>query len=363
MGFLRKKTTLSDPNTSTIDQSWPLENVENVGACPYCESTKRVLEYPNVQDWAFQCAPGKWNYWACQDCSALYLDPRPTQESIGRAYSTYYTHGLTKGSYALSASKSLIRNLCYFAWFGIKLSPRLPFPRFMFPLLSIFRRRIAPPSFILQALSRLPKGKVIDVGCGNGQFLDAAKQLGWNTLGIEIDPEAVKVVRASGHDVIQGTYEALGDFDNEIDCVICSHVLEHVHDPKSLLLAIARALKVGGTTLISLPNAGSIVLLTLQENWRGLEAPRHLAIPTFEGILNLTRALGFETEATFVSRFETLDESLAIAKLRGTDTQESRKKVAVLQEGVGQVSETNSDFINLILKKTATQSELPAEHG
>jgi 2-polyprenyl-3-methyl-5-hydroxy-6-metoxy-1,4-benzoquinol methylase len=231
----------------------------------------------------------------------------------------------------------------------------------MFPLLSIFRRRIASPSFILQTLNRISKGKVVDVGCGDGQFLDAAKQLGWSTLGIEMDPEAVKIVRASGHDVIQGTYEALADFDNEIDCVICSHVLEHVHDPKSLLLVISGALKVGGTALISLPNAGSIVLLTLQENWRGLEAPRHLAIPTFEGILNLTRALGFETEATFVSRLETLDESLAIAELRGTDMQELRKKLALMQDGSGRVTETNSDFINLILKKTVTQSQLPVE--
>ena len=233
----------------------------------------------------------------------------------------------------------------------------------MFPLLLIFRRRIAPPSFILQALNCLPKGKVIDVGCGDGQFLDAAKQLGWSTQGIEIDPEAVKVVKASGHDVIQSTYEALADFGNEIDCVICSHVLEHVHDPKSLLLAISGALKVGGTVLISLPNAGSIVLQTLRENWRGLEAPRHLAIPTFEAILNLTRTLGFETEATFVSRLETLDESLAIAQLRGTDMQELRKKVALLQNGSGSVTETNSDFINLVLKKTAKQSELPVKRG
>lgn len=233
----------------------------------------------------------------------------------------------------------------------------------MFPLLSVFRRRIASPSFILQVLNRLPKGKVIDVGCGDGQFLNSAKQLGWSTLGIEMDPEAVRVVRASGHDVIQGSYEALADFDNKIDCVVCSHVLEHVHDPKSLLLAISRALKVGGTALISLPNAGSVVLHTLRENWRGLEAPRHLAIPTFEGALNLTRTLGFETEATFVSKLETLDESLAIAQFRGADRHEVAKQVALLKDWSGRVMETNSDFINLVLKKTGTRYELPVVRG
>lgn len=227
----------------------------------------------------------------------------------------------------------------------------------MFPLLSVFRQRIAPPSFILRTLNQLPRGKVVDVGCGDGLFLDAAKQLGWDTLGIELDPEAVKVVRASGHEVIHGTYEACTVFDNQIDCIICSHVLEHVHDPKALLFAISHALKTGGIALISLPNAGSIVRRAAQENWRGLEAPRHLAIPRMEGLLEAARSFGFEKEASFVSRFETLDASLTIAQHRGADMPALRQKLALMQDDASRVTETDSDFINLVLKKVAVPND------
>lgn len=346
-------------NHSIIDESWPLDGLERVDACPYCSSTARKVAYRDVQDWSFYCAPGKWTYWDCNECGTLYLDPRPTKASIGRAYSIYYTHGASHRGQILSFGKTLVRNLCYFAWYGIALRPRIALPGFMYPLLSVFRPHIEPPSFILRKLNQLPRGKVIDVGCGEGLFLDAAKQLGWDTLGIELDPEAVKVARTSGHEVVQGTYEVCDVYDNQIDCIICSHVLEHVHAPKALLAVLSRALKVGGVALISLPNAGSIVRRTVQENWRGLEAPRHLAIPRLEGLLEAARAAGFEKEASFVSRFETLDASLVIAQQRGADMPALIRKVVIMQDGASKVTETDSDFINLILKKVVVPNSQP----
>lgn len=348
---------MASPNHSIIDESWPPDGLERVDACPYCGSTGRKVAYRNVQDWSFYCAPGQWTYWDCNECGTLYLDPRPTKASIGRAYSIYYTHGTSRLGKTLSIGKTLIRNLCYYAWYGIALRPRLTLPRFMFPLLSIFRQHIEPPSFILRKLNQLPRGKVVDVGCGDGLFLDSAKQLGWDTLGIELDSEAVKVARASGHKVIQGTYEACTAFENQIDCIICSHVLEHVHDPKALLLVLSHALKAGGIALISLPNAGSTVRRTVQENWRGLEAPRHLAIPRMEGLLEAARSAGFEKEASFVSKFETLDASLTIAEHRGIDMTALHRKVALMQDGARNVTETDSDFINLVLKKVAVPND------
>lgn len=338
---------------SILDESWPSKDLEEVAACPYCGSLERNIAHQDVQDWSFYCAPGRWTYWNCGNCGALYLNPRPTKQSIGRAYATYYTHGGSSVSRMLSIGKSLVRNLCYFAWYGIALQPRIALPRFLFPVLSVFRTRIAPPSFILRELHQLPKGRVVDVGCGDGMFLDMAKQLGWRTLGIELDPEAAKVVRASGHELVQGTYEALAAFDKEIDCIICSHVLEHVHDPKALFLAMSEALKMGGVVLLSMPNAGSIVRSAVNDNWRGLEAPRHLAIPRYAGLLAVARLFGFEKKYSTISRFETLDASLRIARQRGADTPAFRAGVARLQAEEDRVTETNSDFINVVLRKVS----------
>lgn len=251
----------------------------------------------------------------------------------------------------MSLGKGLIRNLCYLAWYGIELRPRLVLPRFMFPVLSVFRRRIAAPSFIVKELNRLPKGKLVDVGCGDGMFLDIAKQFGWGTLGIEMDPGAVRAARAAGHEVIEGTYEILAALGNQIDCVICSHVLEHVHEPKVLLRAISTALRSGGVALISLPNAGSVVRKAFSDSWRGLEAPRHLAIPRFDSLVAAATACGLEKESSFVSRYETLDASFDIARHRHIDLSELQRRLEEMPNNSGKLKESDSDFINVVFRK------------
>lgn len=346
---------MASPDRTKIDCDWPPQELEYIENCPYCGSKGRNIAYQGVQDWSFYCAPGKWTYWDCASCSALYLSPRPTKVSIGRAYDTYYTHGASDIAKMLAAGKTLIRNLCYFAWHGIDLRPRFSLPKLLFPLLDVFRNRMVAPSFILQELNNLPKGRLIDVGCGDGAYLDSAKQLGWQTLGIEFDPKSAKIVEKSGHKVIQGTYEALAAFQNEIDCIICSHVLEHVHDPKALLSLIASALKPGGVSIFSLPNAGSVVRGIFADSWRGLEAPRHLAIPGFQSLLEVTRAFGFELKLCTVSRLETLEASLAIVLERGVEIPALQEKVVKLRAAEGQVDKFNSDFINIILVKISSQ--------
>lgn len=340
------------PDRSKIDGDWPPADLEPVDKCPYCEEKERTIAYKDAQDWTFYCAPGKWTYWDCSHCGALYLSPRPTRGAIGRAYATYYTHGETGLSKASSLVKSLVRNLCYLAWYDIALQPRLPLPKPLFPLLSVLRGRIVSPPFIVRELHRLPVGRVVDVGCGGGGFLDAAKQFGWTTLGIEMDPQAAKSARAAGHEVIQGSFEVLDSYQNEFDCVICSHVLEHVHEPKALLAAIANALKPGGHALIALPNAGSAVRGAVGANWRGLEAPRHLAIPGFLGLIDIAKALGLEEISSSISKFDTLVASEMIAHQRGVDTPEFQSGCLALRFENITIAEINSDFINIAFRKS-----------
>lgn len=336
------------PVESPVAASWPEEDLESVIRCQFCNSTERSLAFGDVEDWTFGCAPGKWDYWKCTGCGALYLDPRPTETSIGRAYARYYTHEGAAGGALIERAKTLLRHTCYLAWHDLDLRPRLPLPRLMYPLLTPLRRRIAEPFFILQALNRLSRGRLMDVGCGNGGNLAAARQLGWTVQGLEIDPQAVASARAAGLDVRQGDYGRLEEFHGVFDCLICSHVIEHVHAPLALMHAIHDALKPGGVALISLPNADSIVLEVVGENWRGLEAPRHLAIPTAGTMRALVESMGFTVEAAPVSPWVTLEASLAIAQRRGLDLQAPASQ---LRRMAGTVDETRSDFINLVLRK------------
>jgi 2-polyprenyl-3-methyl-5-hydroxy-6-metoxy-1,4-benzoquinol methylase len=121
--------------------------------------------------------------------------------------------------------------------------------------------------------------------------------LGWRATGLEIDPAAVQAARAEGLEIREGTYRALAECPNAFDCVICSHVIEHVHDPHALLRLIAAALKDGGIALISCPNSQSHVRRRFGSSWRGLEAPRHLAIPALDYLTSALQRLGFSVNA------------------------------------------------------------------
>lgn len=339
-------------NVSIADAStvWPAQALERVDCCPYCDATERTLCFAAVQDWTFGCAPGRWDYWRCSGCAALYLNPRPSPESIARAYSSYYTHRSGVAESVVKWGKALLRHTCYLAWYDLALQPRLSLPRQLFPVLTPLRRRLGAPFFILQELNRLPRGLVLDVGCGNGDNLVAAHQLGWKVLGLEVDPEAVRTARAAGVNVDLGDYRRLAEHRQRFDCLICSHVIEHVHEPRTLLHLLAHALKPGATALISLPNAGSAVLAAVGENWRGLEAPRHLSIPSYRAFSELVRKEGFEVVQTVVTRAMTLAESLQIARRRGVPVPDIEAMQSAFASKID-IDEETSDFINVVLRR------------
>lgn len=281
----------SDP--AELDKAWPSQALESVGACPYCGDEGRAPAYQGVQDWSFGCAAGRWNYWDCACCRALYLDPRPTPATLGDAYGSYYTHAGEKKLSLRGALKQRLKNEYWSALFLSPITPRFGLRRWTTP----FIRRLEPwvtEPFGMRQMVKLLKGFLIDVGCGSGNTLSLARQQGWKTLGIEVDAAAVAVARARGLDVVQGGYQELAHYRAKADCLICSHVLEHVHHPLELLRLLLDSLAPGGVLLLSAPNAASYVRDHYGENWRGLEAPRHLAIPDAGWLKTWLRQQGCE---------------------------------------------------------------------
>lgn len=283
---------MSTIDTAPSDLPWPPADLEAVNTCPYCESSARTLAYCDVQDWTFKSAPGRWTYWDCAECRAIYLDPRPTEASVGRAYQKYYTHHHMGSGEVLGDLKQRLVNECWSTWLGIDIRPRLQLPRIMAPLLRALRAKIPAP-FELETLASLPRSQLLDIGCGSGTTLKLGTLLGWRTTGLELDLAAVLAARREGLDILHGSYKLLGDFPESFDCVICSHVIEHVHDPQCLLRLMAGTLKVGGVAIISCPNADSHVRHRFGASWRGLEAPRHLAIPSLDFLTRMLKDLGF----------------------------------------------------------------------
>ena len=280
---------MKKPDTSKIDPAWPESGLEHVGKCAYCGSAERTLAYKDVQDWSFYCAPGKWTYWDCTACKSLYLDPRPTQDTIGTAYAVYYTHNeeisaKKTNKYNISKFIQLVKNGYLNVTLGTNYSDNLTFPSWFYRIIGGLGLLPRSP---LHDISRRPPGKLLDIGCGGGKFLKFAKELGWEVVGIELDENAAIAARGIGLNVIHGSFSELNQLNQQFDVIVCSHVLEHVYDPTSLIeLALSRLIQ-NGELWIQWPNPRADGRELFGAHWRGLEAPRHIGIPSLGALQHM----------------------------------------------------------------------------
>ena len=167
---------------------------------------------------------------ACTTCGLGHTAPHPAD--LGRYYGTHYygsRHGVT--------SKFCARQ-------------RLRF---------------------LERTTTATQKRLLDVGCGDGSFLLAAKEVGWKVMGTEMNPGPA---RAFGLDVRPD----LDDIDHaeRFDCVTMWHSLEHMKDIKLTLLLIEERLAPQGHLIIAIPNNGSLQARLFGPRWLHLDVPRHL---------------------------------------------------------------------------------------
>lgn len=333
-------------NNSIINQTWPSESLEHINQCPFCGSKKAKLAYQQVKDWSFNTAPGDWDYYDCEGCGALYLNPRPTQQSIGNAYGDYYTHQSQTNPTQVNKLKNEFISIRY----KIDLNPRMNFSGLLKKSLSFLSGLVTIP-FDWHIIATLPKGKLLDVGCGGGDTLFFAKQVGWQVSGLELDLKAVEFARSRGLDVELGGFEKLQTLPGSYDCIVCAHVLEHVYDPDLLLRLMTEKLKSGGMLVLSLPNAQSDVRYQYGKFWRGLEAPRHIAIPSLTFIKDKLIDLGYTDVVQYDVFGLTEPESKKIKK--------NREHISFLDVLIYRIkkhlklntSDRNSDFIQLVARK------------
>lgn len=156
-------------------------------------------------------------------------------------------------------------------------------------------------------------GKVLDVGCATGIFLDGMRRWGWETLGVEPNPVASAYARERlGLEVITAELETAGLSEAAFDVVTLWDVLEHVPNPRQTLAEVARVLRPGGLLVLSLPNVESVEARLFGRYWAGWDQPRHLALFPRPVLIRLLDEIGFTgTEITaFTGHHGTLVLSL-----------------------------------------------------
>lgn len=248
-------------------------------SCALCGSPGEVM-YLDQRDRLFG-AGGLWNLKQCsrQDCGLIWLDPMPLSEDIGRAYAAYYTHAPRDASSRTGPLKQIYRMMKrgYLAnKYDYSLHGASSLVRALGVLLYLFPIRRGGADDSVRFLPAVPNGRLLDVGCGSGEWLQTMRGLGWQGEGVDFDEAAVKVGRQRGLAVRCGTVQQQNYPSESFDAIILNHVIEHVPEPVGTVSECRRILKRGGKLVLCTPNSSSLGHLVFKENWRGLEPPRHL---------------------------------------------------------------------------------------
>ena len=134
--------------------------------------------------------------------------------------------------------------------------------------------------------------RAIDVGCGPGYLLSELSRMGFECLGIDFNPDVVRVAQEHFHVNAQvGRLEDLIAVHSQFDMALLVHVLEHAEDPLNLLRNIRQVLAPNGILLIDLPNRNRFAImrsLSRGDFFWGEYPPHHL---TFWSTASLTYAL------------------------------------------------------------------------
>jgi 2-polyprenyl-3-methyl-5-hydroxy-6-metoxy-1,4-benzoquinol methylase len=151
----------------------------------------------------------------------------------------------------------------------------------------------------------VPRGRLLDVGCGPGLLLDEARHRGYETLGLELSRASAEHARtALGLDVRELALEDFADEGDGFDVVVLADVIEHLDDPVDGIARCAALLKPGGVLCVVTPDPSSATARAAGKRWWGY-VPAHTCLLPRATLRELLAAAGLvvSTDVPFVRTF------------------------------------------------------------
>lgn len=266
----------------------PRETLARSAECRLCGGSTDLL-YADLPDRLFNVS-GRWDLRRCPRCELVAIDP-PIMDPAS-LYPAYYTHTPDPPPTGL---RRAVKDAILAAEFGYRALDG-------WPLLGQVLARLGPlrdmAGLSVMMLDGRRPGRLLDVGCGNGQFLAIMRTLGWDVCGVDVDEKALAVARHRfGVPVHHGMVEQVGLPGAAFDAVTLHHVIEHVPDPVRTLRECGRVLRPGGRIVVVTPNIDSLGHRLFRARWLGLDVPRHLSVFSVRSLRRAAEAAGLSVES------------------------------------------------------------------
>jgi len=198
--------------------------------CPCCDNGNRI----------FVGSKDSHDLYRCTACSLIYVDPMPSNEELSLFYQNYHktTQYTGKLDSKLRRAKKRIRLV---KW-------------------------------------RVKGRRFVDVGCNVGFAVEAARRLGLESLGIDIDESSIRLGKSLFPEAMLEimSVQELAASGSTFDLIYCSEVIEHLLNPVEFVEALSKILNNNGVLFLTTPDIDHFSLPEDILSWDGVRPPEHL---------------------------------------------------------------------------------------
>ena len=247
--------------------------------CPVCKS-ELIQEELTAKD--HTVSQNIFSIWHCNACTARFTQDVPEQDAIGTYYASdnYISHSDTK--------KGIINSLYHL----------------------VRKRTLGAKRRLMINETGMTKGKILDIGCGTGAFLQSMKEADWEITGLEPDMvarnKAVELYNIHPQESAKLFELKPGSFN----AITMWHVLEHVHELHAYIKQIETILAPKGKLFVAVPNYTSKDADIYKENWAAYDVPRHLYHFSPKSMVKLLSLHGLQLTAVKAMWFDSFYVSM-----------------------------------------------------